>query len=61
MIWNVVLKGAESVIMRFAGSCEVKRFVVKLLDRYASSTDNSVDNMVVDLVKTKLLVNCPEK
>jgi hypothetical protein len=44
----------------FWKSCEVKRFVVHLLERYANSTDNDIDNMVVGLVKGKLLKNCPE-
>jgi hypothetical protein len=42
----------------FWKSCEVKGFVVHLLEKYAKSTDNDVDDMVVGLVKAKLLAEC---
>lgn len=58
---NVILLVAEKVVAVFWQSCEVKRFVVHLLEKYAVSTDNNIDNLVVQLVKDKLLVNCPEK
>jgi hypothetical protein len=61
MNWNVLVKLGESLVGMFWQSCEVKRFVVTLLERYAKSTDNDIDNMVVELVRTKLLTNCPEK
>ena len=58
---NVLLKLGETLVGMFWQSCEVKRFVVQLLEKYASSTDNDIDNLAVQLVRTKLLVNCPEK
>jgi len=61
MNWNIPLKVAESLVEMFWKSCEVKSFVVHLLERYAKSTDNDIDNMVVELVKGKLLANCPER
>ena len=60
MNWNVLVKFGESLVEMFWKSCEVKKFVVHLLERYAKSTDNDIDYMVVDLVRTKLLNNCPE-
>jgi hypothetical protein len=60
MNWNVLVKLGESLVEMFWKSCEVKKFVVHLLERYSKSTDNDIDNMVVDLVRTKLLSNCPE-
>lgn len=57
---NVLLKIGEKVVEMFWQSCEVKRFVVHLLEKYAKSTDNDIDDMAVRLVKTKLLTNCPE-
>jgi hypothetical protein len=53
--WNLVLVFAEKVVDFFWNSREVKEFVVHLLDRYAKSTDTDIDNMVVDIVRTKLL------
>ena len=60
MNWNVPVKLGETLVEMFWKSCEVKKFVVHLLERYAKSTDNDIDDMVVDLVRTKLLNNCPE-
>lgn len=60
MNWNLLLKGGEVVVGWFWQSCEVKKFVVYLLEKYSKSTDNDVDDKLVDLVKTALLKNCPE-
>lgn len=57
---NFLVKIGENILNMFWQSCEVKRFVVKLLEKYSESTDNDIDNMVVGLVRTKLLKNCPE-
>lgn len=60
MAKNVLIGLGEKLIGAFWESCEVKRFVVFLLEKYAKSTDNDIDNMVVNIVREKLLVNCPE-
>jgi hypothetical protein len=60
MNWNFLVKLGESLVEMFWQSCEVKRFVVHLLEKYSKSTDNDVDDMLVNLVKAKLLKNCPE-
>jgi hypothetical protein len=60
MNFNVLVKLGESLVEMFWKSCEVKRFVVHLLEKYAKSTDNNIDDMAVTLVRTKLLNNCPE-
>jgi hypothetical protein len=58
MKFNLLVKLGESIVEMFWQSCEVKQFVVTLLEKYAKSTDNDVDNMVVELVRSKLLTNC---
>ena len=60
MNFNVLVKLGESLVEMFWKSCEVKRFVVNLLEKYAKSTDNDIDDMAVNLIRTKLLNNCPE-
>jgi hypothetical protein len=60
MNWNVLVKLGESLVEMFWKSCEVKKFVVHLLEKYSKSTDNDIDDMVVNVVRTKLLKNCPE-
>jgi len=58
MAKNVLLVIGEKLVLTFWQSCEAKKFVVHLLEKYVTSTDNDVDDVVVQLVKTKLLVNC---
>jgi len=58
MNMNVLAKLGQSLVEMFWQSCEVKRFVVHLLEKYAASTDNDIDNVAVELVRTKLLTNC---
>jgi hypothetical protein len=60
MNFNVLVKLGESLVEMFWKSCEVKRFVVNLLEKYAKSTDNDIDDVAVNLIRTKLLNNCPE-
>jgi hypothetical protein len=60
MNWNILVKFGETLVEMFWKSCEVKKFVVHLLEKYAKSTDNDIDDMAVNLVRTKLLNNCPE-
>ena len=60
MNWNVLVKLGESLVEMFWKSCEVKKFVVHLLEKYSKSTDNDIDDMAVNLVRTKLLKNCHE-
>jgi hypothetical protein len=52
---NVFLGVAEKIVEFFMNSREVKEFVVHLLERYAKSTDNDIDDMIVALVKKALL------
>ena len=60
MNFNVMAKLGQSLVEMFWQSCEVKKFVIHLLEKYAKSTDNDIDDMAVNLVRTKLLTNCPE-
>jgi hypothetical protein len=58
MSWNLPLKAAEVFVEWFWKSCEVKGFVVHLLERYSRSTDTDIDDMVVGIVREKLLKGC---
>ena len=49
-----LLPYAQSIILSSMHEKEVKEFVILLLELYAKSTDNAVDDMVVSLVKSKL-------
>lgn len=52
---RVFLGVAEKIVRHFMDSHEVKEFVVQLLERYAKSTDNDIDDMVVVMVRKALL------
>jgi hypothetical protein len=52
---KVFLGVAEKVVEHFMNSREVKEFVIHLLERYAKSTDNDIDDMIVVMVRKALL------
>ena len=39
-------------------SCNTKKLVCELLDRYVKTTDNDIDNLISNSVRTALLKNC---
>ena len=45
----------KPVLMWLRESAEVKKLVVELLERYAASTDNDIDDLVVATVRSALL------
>ena len=45
----------KPLLMWLRDSAEVKRLVVELLERYAASTDNDIDDLVVLTVRKALL------
>ena len=45
----------KPVLMWLRDSAEVKKLVVELLERYAASTDNEIDDLVVATVSKALL------
>lgn len=45
----------KPVLMWLRESAEVKKLVVELLERYAASTDNDIDDLIVATVRTALL------
>ena len=45
----------KPILMWLRDSAEVKRLVVELLERYAASTDNTIDDLIVATVSKALL------
>ena len=39
-------------------SCQTKKLVCDLIDRYVKTTDNDIDDVIAATVKTALLKNC---
>jgi hypothetical protein len=46
------------LLIKAMNSCQVKKLVVELLERYVRTTDNDVDDLIVANVKTALLREC---
>lgn len=45
----------KPILMWLYDSAEVKKLVVELLERYAASTDNTIDDLIVATVSKALL------
>ena len=52
---KALLPLATSVILALANDPAVKELVIRLLEKYAKTTDNDVDDMLVALVRSKLI------
>lgn len=50
----------KPVLMWLRDSYEVKKLVVELLERYAASTDNDLDDLAVSAVRSALLGEAAE-
>ena len=50
-----IVEFLKPVIMWLKDSMQVKELVVELLERYAASTDNDIDDLIVATVRTALL------
>ncbi len=48
----------KPVLVSLMNSCEVKKLVCDLLDRYVKTTDNDIDNVLATTVRTALLKEC---
>lgn len=48
----------KPLIFAAMNSCHTKKLVCELLDRYVKTTDNDIDDLISNSVKTALLKNC---
>ena len=53
-IMGAVVAVVKPILIQLATHPAVKNLVLDLLKKYVDSTDNSIDNVVYDLVKDKL-------
>ena len=49
-----VVAAVKPLLLSLAANPAVKNLVLDLLKKYVDSTDNSIDNVVYDLVKDKI-------
>jgi hypothetical protein len=52
---RLLLTLATSIVQNFWESREVKNLIINILQNYSKSTKSQVDDVLVELVKTKLL------
>jgi hypothetical protein len=52
---GALVAAVKPIIIWLANSAEVKKLVVELLEGYVKSTDNTVDDLVVETVRKALL------
>lgn len=55
---GVVVEVLKPIIFAALNSCNTKRLVVELLERYVNTTDNDIDDLIAQTVKTALLKGC---
>lgn len=48
----------KPLLISALNSCHTKRLVCDLIDRYAKTTDNDIDDVIAVTVRTALLKNC---
>jgi hypothetical protein len=49
---------ARPLLFAFLNNCHTKKLVCDLLDKYVSTTDNDVDNLIANAVRTALMKGC---
>ena len=55
---GALVEVVKPLIFAAMNSCHTKRLVVELLERYVNTTDNDIDNLISQTVRTALLKNC---
>jgi len=55
---GVLVEVVKPLLLAAMNSCHTKRLVVELLERYVKTTDNDIDDLVANTVRTALLKNC---
>jgi hypothetical protein len=46
------------LLVQVMGSCQVKKLVADLVDRYVKTTDNDIDDVLAATVRSALLKDC---
>lgn len=57
-IMGALVEVLKPLILAAMNSCHTKRLVVELLERYVNTTDNDIDNLLAQTVRTALLRDC---
>ncbi len=55
---GALVKIVQPILFAALNSCQTKKLVCELLDRYVKTTDNDIDDVIASTVRTALLKNC---
>ena len=55
---GALVEVVKPLVLAAMNSCHTKRLVVELLERYVNTTDNDIDNLLAQTVRTALLRDC---
>jgi hypothetical protein len=55
---GALVEVVKPLILAAMNSCHTKRLVVELLERYVKTTDNDIDDLLAQTVRTALLRDC---
>lgn len=53
---GAIIAVIKPILIKLATNQAVKNLVLELLKKYVNTTDNSIDNVVYEIVKEKLFV-----
>lgn len=54
VIMGTLVSVLKSLLIKLATHPEVKKLVISLLEKYVNTTDNSIDNAILETVKVAL-------
>ena len=55
---GALVEVVRPLLLAAMNSCHTKKLVCELLDRYVKTTDNDIDNLIAQTVRTALLRDC---
>lgn len=55
---GTLVEVVKPLLVAAMNSCHTKKLVCELLDRYVQTTDNDIDDLISESVKTALLKGC---
>jgi hypothetical protein len=55
---GAIVELVKPILFLALNSCNTKRLVCELLDKYVKTTDNDIDDVVAETVRKALLKNC---
>ena len=55
---GAIVELVKPLLIAALSSCQTKKLVCELLDRYAKTTDNDIDDVIAGTVRTALLRDC---